>query len=153
MRLLRQKGDILQITGRFTIALHILSCIETFKNEYRITSKFLAGSIGANPVIIRNILLQLKAAGIIKVSRGHGGMEIIKPLNEITFLDVYKAIEPLDNGSLFRFHENPNPKCPVGKNIHKILDSKLIQVQKAMENELSKMTLADLFKDLTQLIE
>ena len=46
----------MQISSRFTIALHIFTCVEVFKDEYRITSDFLAGSINTNPVIIRNIL-------------------------------------------------------------------------------------------------
>ena len=38
----------------------------------------------------------------------------------------------MDNGELFHFHENPNTKCPVGRNIHFILDDKLKQVQDAI---------------------
>ena len=45
----------MQISSRFTIALHIFTCVEVFKDEYRITSDFLAGSINTNPVIIRKI--------------------------------------------------------------------------------------------------
>lgn len=49
--------------------------------------------IGTNPVIIRKLLQQLKAAGLVEVSRGTGGVTITKPLEEITFLDVYRAVE------------------------------------------------------------
>ena len=45
---------------------------------------------------------------------------------------------------MFRFHENPSPQCPVGKNIHALLDDKLIDIQAAMENEMKKYTIADL---------
>ena len=48
---------------------------------------------------------------------------------------------------LFHFHENPNQKCPVGRNIHNVLDGKLIQIQDALENELGKITLEDVMKD------
>ena len=48
----------------------------------------------------------------------------------------------------FIFHENPNQKCPVGKNIHHVLDKRLLEVQKAMEEKLSEMTLADVKKDI-----
>ena len=50
-------------------------------------------------------------------------------------------------GELFHFHENPNNNCPVGKNIHNILDNKLMRVQKAMEDELSSITLKDVIED------
>ena len=49
---------------------------------------------------------------------------------------------------MFHFHENPNQKCPVGKNIHHVLDKRLLEVQKAMEEKLSEMTLADVKKDI-----
>ena len=59
----------MQISSRFTIAIHMLTCMETFKEEYKITSDFLASSINVNPVIIRRILSQLKEAGLIEVKR------------------------------------------------------------------------------------
>ncbi|MBQ7487236.1 MAG: Rrf2 family transcriptional regulator, partial [Clostridia bacterium] len=55
----------MQISSRFTIALHIFTCVDTFKDDYKVTSDFLAGSINTNPVIIRKILTQLKNAGLI----------------------------------------------------------------------------------------
>jgi len=137
----------MQISSRFTIAVHIFACINTFQDDFKITSNFLASSINVNPVIIRKILSQLRNAGLVDVQRGSGGASIAKPLEEISFRDIYFAVECIDNGELFHFHENPNHKCPVGRNIHNVLDSKLEQVQKALENEMQKITLADVIKD------
>lgn len=142
----------MQISSRFTIAIHMLICMEVFKQEYKITSDFLASSINVNPVIIRRLLSQLKDAGLIEVKRGTGGAEILKPLEEITFLDVYRAVDCIEENTLFHFHENPNPNCPVGKNIHNILDDKLIRVQEAMEKELKSITLEDVMADLKKYI-
>lgn len=142
----------MQISSRFTVALHIFTCVDTFGNEYKITSDFLAGSINTNPVIIRKILSQLKNAGLIMVARGTGGVEITRPLNEITFYDVYEAIDPVENGDLFSFHAGPNPQCPVGRNIHVLLDDKLKAVQLAMENEMKKYTLDDLKSGMKELL-
>ncbi len=143
----------MQISSRFTIAIHIFACINTFEKDYKLTSDFLAGSINVNPVVIRRLLQQLKAAGLIAVTRGSGGASIAKPLNEITFLDIYQAVECVENGELFHFHENPNPACPVGRNIHNVLDDKLYRVQKAMEDEMQKITLEDVIKDTRACIE
>lgn len=55
----------MQISSRFTIAVHIFTCIAIAEKKYKVTSKFLAGSINVNPVIIRNIVLMLKAHGLI----------------------------------------------------------------------------------------
>ena len=137
----------MQISSRFTMAIHMFACIDTFSDQ-KMTSDFMAASIGTNPVIGRKILQQLKAAGLIEVARGTGGVTITRPLEQITFLDVYKAVECAPDEELFHFHENPNQKCPVGKNIHNVLDKRLLEVQRAMEEKLSEMTLADVKKDI-----
>ena len=142
----------MQISSRFTLAVHIFACIDTFGKEYKVTSDFLAGSTNVHPVIIRKILGQLKGAGLIEVARGTGGTTVAKPLEEISFLDIYHAVECIENGDLFHFHENPNADCPVGRNIHYILDDKLLCVQNAMERELASITLADLKKDTEKYI-
>ncbi|MDO4383728.1 MAG: Rrf2 family transcriptional regulator [Eubacteriales bacterium] len=141
----------MQISSRFTMAIHMFACIDTFKDQ-KMTSNFMAGSIGTNPVIIRKLLQQLKAAGLVEVSRGTGGVMITRPLSEITFLDVYRAVECTPNENLFHFHENPNPQCPVGRNIHRVLDGRLQEVQQAMEQKLSEMTLADVKGDVARYI-
>lgn len=143
----------MQISSRFTLAVHIFACIEVFKDDYKVTSDFLAGSTNVNPVIVRKILGQLKAAGLVEVARGSGGASIPKPLSEISFLDIYNAVECVENGELFHFHENPNTDCPVGRNIHAVLDEKLMRVQKAMETELSSITLEDIRRDTKGLID
>ena len=143
----------MQISSRFTAALHIFTCIDVFKNEQKVTSDFLAGSIGTNPVIIRRLLGQLKDAGLITVARGTGGCEPTRSLNEITFYDVYKAVDSVEDETLFHFHENPNPKCPVGRNIHALLENKLDDIQSAMEAEMKKHTVAELHDGIHELLE
>lgn len=143
----------MQISSRFTIAIHVLICIETFKNDRKITSDFLASSVNVNPVVIRRLLQQLKAAEIVNVARGSGGTEIAKPIDEITMLDVYKAVECVDRGDLFHFHENPNNLCPVGRNIHNILDVRLDNIQLAMENEMKSVTIADIMNEAEKIIK
>lgn len=143
----------MQISSRFTIALHIFTCMDTFQKEYKITSDFLAGSINTNPVIIRKILSQLKHAELITVARGTGGIAPTRPLEEITFYDVYQAIEPVENGDLFNFHNSPNPNCPVGRNIHTLLEDKLKAIQLAMEQEMKKYTIDDLRSGIRELLD
>ena len=143
----------MQITSKFTAAVHILTCIEVFGGEMRVTSDFLSGSTGVNAVIVRNVLGQLREAGIVETRQGSGGAHIAKPTGEITLYDIYRAIECTDDTGLFRFHENPNAKCPVGRNIHKVLDSRLEAAQAALENELKLTTLAEIVSDTQKIIE
>jgi len=144
----------MQISSRFTIATHMLIIIALRGKESKVTSDFLAASVGVNPVIIRKTLSQLKKAELISVARGTGGAEIIKDLEDISLLDVYQAVECLGKkGQLFSFHDNPNPDCPVGANIHRVLDEKLDKIQEAMEEELSQTSLARVVADAESRIE
>lgn len=43
--------------------------------------------------------------------------------------------------------------CPVGKNIHGVLDDKLWSIQVAMENEMKKYTIADVVDDIRRCLE
>ena len=65
---------------------------------------------------------------------------------------MYEAIGAVENGDLFHFHESPNPECPVGRNIHALLDEKLKAIQNAMEDELRKYTLLDLHSGMNELL-
>jgi len=139
----------MKISVRFTAAVHTLLCIQYFEKNYRVTSDFISASTGVNAVIIRKILLQLQKAGLVETAAGIGGSHLAKKTDEITLLSIYNAInEGEEEREVFNFHPNPNPKCPVGQNIHLVLDPALEAAQKAMEAELAKTTIADLLKKL-----
>ena len=141
----------MQIGSKFTIGVHIITAIDYFKELDRVNSEFLAGSIGVNPVIVRTVISQLREAGLVKTQRGSSGAELAKPLNEITLYDIYRAVGSVDEKEgLFHFHEQPNPDCPVGRNIHRVLDQRLVDAQKAMEERLKTTTLADIAEDTKQ---
>ena len=98
--------------------------------------------------MIRNVMGNLKEAGLISISQGKSGISLKKTPGQITFYDVYKAVDSVNEDGLFHFHENPNPECPIGRNIHKAMDSKLERVQMCMEAEMRKITLADVMTDI-----
>lgn len=137
----------MQITSKFTIAIHILAAIDTFHGHVNVNSKLLSQSIGANPVIVRGVMSDLKKAGIIMSHRGKNDVTIEKPLDQVSFYDIYQAVNA-DDKDLFHFHENPNPQCPVGRNIHKVLDGQLQQVQRDFEDELKSYKVSDVIHNL-----
>lgn len=141
----------MKITSRFTVAVHILLAIDAFGANYKTTSEFIASSVNANPVVIRRALQSLKAAGLVEVKAGSGGAALTKAPADVTLYDVYQAVDCVE-GSLFHFHENPNANCPVGKNIHAVLDRHLADAQTAMERELKGVTLGDLSGQLGEMI-
>lgn len=138
----------MQITSKFTIAIHIIVASDFFKESHLLTSNFLAESTGANPVIIRNIIGNLKKVGIINSTQGKRGLSLAKDLEEISFYDVYQAVGAMGDEGLFHFHEKPNMACPVGQNIHLMLDKRLQQVQEVMENELRQIKISDVVNEV-----
>ncbi len=130
------------------MAAHMVCAIDYFGDTRPVTSTFLAGSIGTSPVMVRTIMGMLKQAGIIESSKGKTGITLAKPLDEITLLDLWRAVDQSDADSLFHFHENSCPQCPVGGNIHAALDGRLTAAQRALEDQLKRTTLADVEKDI-----
>ena len=143
----------MQISSKFTIAVHLLAVIDYLGDNEKVTSNILAKSIGSNPVIVRNVMGNLKEFGIIDISQGKSGVLLTRKTNEITFYDVYKAVETVKEEGLFHFHENPNPECPIGSNIHKAMDIKLETIQQSMEEEMKKITIADVLSDIMKEIK
>ncbi len=143
----------MRISSKFTIGVHILILVDYLGNKEKVTSNILAGSIGVNPVIVRNVMGHLKEAGIIRISQGKSGIALEKKLDEISFYDIYKAVDSVGDDGIFHFHENPNPECPVGKNIHMAMADKLDRVQQSMENELRTIKVADVMSDILKEIE
>ncbi|GGI16295.1 Rrf2 family transcriptional regulator [Gottfriedia solisilvae] len=141
----------MKISSRFTVAVHILSLV-TIENSALCTSEWIAESVNTNPVVIRRVMGKLKNAGLIQVRRGTGGASLLRPLKDISLLDVYHAVEVVEEGELFQFHENPNPNCPVGANIQAVLELILNRAQEAMERILDEVTMEELVTVLTKKI-
>ena len=139
----------MQFSSRLPIAVHVLLAIVEFEGKEKTTSVFLSGSVNVNPVIIRNTLGQLKAAGLITVKAGEGGSSLAKEPKDITLMDIFHAVEKEED--LFHFHENPNPECPVGKNVHAVLNDKLLAIQEVMFKKMRSITLQDLLDDLKKI--
>ncbi|MFD0714856.1 Rrf2 family transcriptional regulator [Paenibacillus sp. GCM10027626] len=142
----------MKISSRFSIAVHILSLLAITPSTH-CTSEWLAGSVGTNPVIIRRVLGQLKKAGLVTVRAGSGGASLVKQLNEVRLLDIYRAVDVVEAGQLFHIHEEPNPACPVGANIQTVLQLLLTRAQEAMENILAAVTMEELVQVLAKEIE
>lgn len=141
----------MQFSSRLPVAVHILLAIVEFTDKEKTTSAFLAGSVNVNPVIIRNTLGQLKAAGLVTVKAGEGGAFLAKKAKDITLMDVFRAVEKKED--LFHFHENPNPDCPVGKNVHAVLDNRLASIQEVMLDKMKSITLQDLIDDMDAMLK
>lgn len=142
----------MQITSRFTVAIHTLICIAHYEGIKKVTSNLLASSIGADATIIRRLISQLQTAGIITVKAGIGGAYLTKKLSEITLFDLFKAINA-NQDNFFKFYDNPNCTCPVGNNIHAVLDSHLNDIQEAMYKKMQGINLQTLYDEIKPLLD
>ena len=141
----------MQISSRFSVGVHILTLLATTPAGEVLTSDRMAGSVNTNPVVIRRILGQLKKAGLVEVRAAAGGTYLRRLPAAITLLEVYYAVEVVE-GRLFSMHDNPNPKCLVGRNIQAALDETLVRAQAALEQELAGVTLAQVVAGVTELV-
>ncbi|MCB5936554.1 Rrf2 family transcriptional regulator [Caldibacillus thermoamylovorans] len=137
----------MSISSRFAVGIHILTLIELQK-EGVTSSEFLASSVNTNPAVIRKIMSMLKKAGLIEVHPGIAGAKLAKEISDITLYDVYKAVDVVQENELFSIHDNPNPDCPVGRNIQNTIEPLFTAAQLAMEKVLRNVTLEDIVKDI-----
>ncbi|WP_442637193.1 Rrf2 family transcriptional regulator [Rossellomorea marisflavi] len=133
------------INTRLSVAIHIMSLVAMDPKQ---SSDQIAQSVTTNPVVIRRLSGDLKKAGLLTSQAGVPGFNLTRDPQDITLLDIYKAVNM--EKELFSIHDKPNPKCPVGKRIQGTLDETFRSVQVAMENELNEQTLKDIMNHLFQ---
>ncbi len=122
-----------------------------FSGECKVTSDFIASSVCVNPVVVRRTLGQLKEAGFVRVEAGAGGASAAKDPADISLLDIFHAADCVD-GDLFHFHENSNPRCPVGSTVHDVPDREPASVQESFEERLRQTSLKNLTDNMGYII-
>ena len=97
------------------MAIHSLAIISAFQDHMKVTSEKIANSTGMNPVTIRNVFRFLKAAKLIHIKPGSGGLTLALTPDKITLLDIYDADEADPLTDIFNLSQTGAPSCPVGK--------------------------------------
>lgn len=129
-------------------AIHILSYIYIFKEE-DISSKAISRSIKTNPAVVRRLMSKLKKADLLQTSLGKANPTLTRSPSEITFYDIYIAVED----SPFIFHTNPdtNKSCPEGAVIQDVLKVHYQKLQENIENDLSNHNLSEIIDQIITL--
>jgi len=126
--------------SRFAVSVHILAYL-AYRQGVAVPSAEIAGSVSTNPVVIRRLLSALVKARLANTQKGAtGGFSLASTPQNISLLDIYRAVEPDPNRGLRTF--TPNQKCPVGAKIGSIIHSVFFKAQAGMEAELARVTLA-----------
>ena len=141
----------MHISTKCSIAIHCLIFIYEYGESKKVTSQLLSMSTGSNAVIIRNILSSLRKEGIVSIKFGTGGATLNCPLNEITLYRIYKAIEPDFISKLIGIHTLPSLLCPVGRNIHAVLNHSYEKIQNDLCKSLQNITMEDIIRDYNQI--
>ena len=128
------------VNTQFSIAVHALAAIANYKTAF--TSEVLAGSVNANPVFVKRILVKLSKAKLVTTTVGKsGGYALARSPKSISLFDIYSAVSP---PGAFAIHAYAECKgCVVSSNIKEVMGEVLIDTQKAVENDLRRTTLAD----------
>lgn len=126
---------------RFATAIHIMTLLAESPQEW-LTSEWMAGSISINPVIVRKELSVLREAGLIVSRQGkEGGSRLAGNAEEIHISAIYLAVKNTE--VLGKKNNNPNPACPVGKEINDHLKTLFSETDQLVLNFLGKKSLKE----------
>ncbi len=129
------------ISGKFAITLHILTLLSKFPDEY-LSSEFIAGSMNLHPVLVRKEIANLKKNHIVESKEGkNGGTKLLKPASQINLDDIFKMT--FETVSLGYSKNDPNPDCPVGKQINQKLDELYLDINQKISTQLSGISLTE----------
>ncbi len=131
---------------RFAVAAHALAVIANKCGE-PITSERIAYSASTNPAVVRRLLSMLADAGLTRSQLGQGGGALLaKPPEQITLLDVYKAVEEPELVALHRQH--PAEDCYIGRYIQETLLETTCAAERAFQARLAETSIADLLAEI-----
>jgi DNA-binding IscR family transcriptional regulator len=107
----------------------------------------MAAQGDTNSVVIRRTMAGLRAAGIVRSEKGHGGgWSLGKELEDVTLWDVYEALgEP----TVFAIgNRNESPGCLVEKAVNRSLAGAFEKAEALLGAELRAVTIADLAREV-----
>lgn len=128
-------------TSRFAVAVHVLTLM-AWSDDEPLKSDQIAVSVNTNPVVIRRMLCELAEDKLVVSHTGStGGSRLGRDPQQITLLDVYRAVESAD---VFSLHpKRPNQRCPVGAGIGTVLEEVRTEIDSAIEHVLARITVGD----------
>lgn len=109
----------------------------------------LAKSVKTNPVVIRRLIHDLIASGLVESIPGpKGGFRLGRPADEITLWDLYLATRDDE------FFKQPkvNPNCIVSSNLKVLVHDAFGEAEIAMGESLKKTSIGDLTRDLARIL-
>ncbi|MBV4484591.1 Rrf2 family transcriptional regulator [Pseudomonas sp. SWRI153] len=127
--------------NRLSRMLHIL--VHMARHGGPVTSERIAAMLGTNPVVVRRTLSGLRDAGYVRSEKGHGGGWVITcDLEQVTLLDIYKAV---GQPSLFAIgNEHSNPDCMIEQVVNLAVDDALREAASVLVERFRTISLGEL---------
>ncbi|MCH3925735.1 MAG: Rrf2 family transcriptional regulator [Atopobiaceae bacterium] len=116
---------------KFSTAIHLLILMS--ETEQPMSSEQIATSVGTNPSYVRKVAARLSRAGIIEGRHGRSGFALLKAPEDISMLEVYRAVEQTEDVHVFDVHQNPSDECIVGRNIRPVLNGMFRKAEQVVE--------------------
>lgn len=135
----------MKYSHKLSDAIHILAYLIIYKNE-DLSSKAIAASIESNASVVRNLMSDLRKAGLIITKPGSATPTLGVEPTHITIYDVFQAIN-MDHDLL---HVDPktNPQCIVGGNIQDALNGYYDEIQQAAFKRMKDITIQTITDDI-----
>ena len=131
-------------------AVHILAFLALHPGA-SLTSGRIAESIQTNPGYVRQLMSALRRGGLLTSVKGHPRPALTREPEQITLLDVYRAVE--GDKPILHQDTHTNPACGVGVNIQLALADCYQEVQKSAEEKMREITLAQILARYHQKLE
>lgn len=125
--------------SRLSRVLHVLVHLDAC--EAPVTSDKMAIMLSTNPVVVRRTMALLRDQGYVQSTRGHsGGWSLSKPLEEITLLDVHRA---LGESSVFTIGlTDAHTSCPIEHAVNAALREAMEEAEALLLKRFGEITLA-----------
>lgn len=132
--------------SRLSVALHALLHMADAET---LTSEQMAAQGDTNPVVIRRTMAGLRAAGIVRSEKGHGGgWSLARKLEDVSLYDVYEALgEP----TIFAIgNRSESPGCVVEKAVNRTVQDALEKAQALLVAQLRDVKISEIEKEVNR---
>ena len=99
----------MKYSTKLSDTVHVMVLI-AINQEKSLSSASIAESVHTNPGFVRQLMLKLKKAELMTSVAGHARPSLSKPADQITLLDIYKAVEGEKPLLHLDTHTNPDEK-------------------------------------------
>lgn len=135
----------MRFSYKLSDAIHILAYIHINQTN-DLSSKAIAASIGANASVVRSLMLDLRAAGLLTTRQGVATPALAQLPEDISLYDIYMAINMTHQ--LLHIDPKTNPNCLVGGQIQATLNHFYTDIESAAYQKMQAISLADVIRDL-----